>query len=546
MFCQNKCIPGASVADKVRVDPEAIALEQARRDAEEAQRKEEEQQRADEEERKRLEELREEEERQRLVEEERRCQQEAEEAQRKQEEEEEAQRKQEAERRERERLEQEQRLKRKAALDEFYQRYGFDGVNQPRKGGACQVLKINVTYPLHQAAELGKEQIVEYLLQEGAQVNQMNSSKLTAAHVAKKKDKGGSHAEVLRLLRQAVQAPSGGAPQQKHRHIGTNTESNTPMVLFEPHPGDALEMQIRVNIANITDIDSVQQTFKARVFVTATIPGGASRPGLEDIVDEKYFKGLHIRNAIEEYSTDRKIDVVKEDLQLSWQVSGVFEETMELDNFPFDSQELNVHLRVNNANEDEFPVKLVFQQDASKIQTSLFLLHNTWHLLSGLAFQVTDSDSNLSGRGFTYPNIIIKAKVQRRPLYYVMNVCVPMFSFVCMAFTSFFVPSEDAGDRLALSLTLVLTAAAYKFVVAGMVPALGYLTMLDGFVMWCSFFIFAIVIENAVMSDERMEGYDGHAMAAVACLFCLTNLYYVLHVLWLLWQRRKECIQSDL
>jgi len=214
MFCQNKCVPGASMAGKVRVDPEAIALEQARRESEEAQRREQEQQRAEEEERKRLEELREEEERQRLAlaeaEEERRCQQEAEEARRKQEEEE-SQRKQEAERRERERLEQEQRLKRKAALDEFYQRYGFDGVNQPRKGGACQVLKTNVIYPLHQAAELGNEQLVEYLLQEGAQVNQMNSSKLTAAQVAKQKDKGGSHAEVLRLLGQAIKAPSGGA-----------------------------------------------------------------------------------------------------------------------------------------------------------------------------------------------------------------------------------------------------------------------------------------------------------------------------------------------
>jgi len=209
MFCQNKCIPGASMTDKVRVDPEAIALEQARREAEESQRMEEEQQRAEEEARNRLEELQAFAE----AEEERRRQQEAEEARRKQEEEEEkeAQRKQEAERQERERLEQEQRLKRKAALDEFYQRYGFDGVNQPRKGGACQVLKTNVTYPLHQAAELGNEQLVEYLLQEGAQMNQMNSSKLTAAQVAKKKDKGGSHVEVLRLLGQAVKAPSGGA-----------------------------------------------------------------------------------------------------------------------------------------------------------------------------------------------------------------------------------------------------------------------------------------------------------------------------------------------
>jgi len=215
MFCQNYCKAGGNTVDKVRVDPEAIALEQARREAEESQRKEEEQQRAEEEERKRLEEQREEEERERLAlakaEEEQRRQEEEEARRRQEEEEEEARRKQEAERQERERLEEEQRLQRKATLDQFYQRYGFDGINQPRKGGSCQVLKTTVTYPLHQAAELGNEQIVEYLLQEGAQLNQTNSSKLTAAQVAKKKDNNGSHAGVLRLLGTDVRPHSGGA-----------------------------------------------------------------------------------------------------------------------------------------------------------------------------------------------------------------------------------------------------------------------------------------------------------------------------------------------
>merc|ERR1719362_1585406 len=172
---------GSKAEDKIRVNLEAIALEEARREAEEAQRNEEEQQRAEEEERERLALAK--------AEEERRRQKQEEEARRKQEEEE-AQRKQEAERLERERIEEEQRLQRKEALDQFYQRYGFAGVNEPRKGASCQVLKTSVTYPLHQAAELANEQIVEYLLQDGAMVNQTNSSKLTAAQVAKKKGQG--------------------------------------------------------------------------------------------------------------------------------------------------------------------------------------------------------------------------------------------------------------------------------------------------------------------------------------------------------------------
>jgi len=214
MFCKNYCSTGGNPEDKIRVDPNAIALEEARREAEEAQRKEEEEeeQRAEEEERRRLAMTKAEEERRRQEEEdEAQRKLEEEEAWRKQEEEEEALRKQEAERLENKRLEEEQRLKRKAVLDQFYQRYGFDGVNQPRKGGSCQVFKPSLIYPLHQAAELGDEQVVEYLLQDGASVNQTNSSKLTAAQVAKKKDKDNSHAGVLRLLGPDVRPPSGGA-----------------------------------------------------------------------------------------------------------------------------------------------------------------------------------------------------------------------------------------------------------------------------------------------------------------------------------------------
>jgi len=221
MFCQNSCKIGGNPEDRVRVNLEAIALEEARREAEEVQRKEEEEQRrAEEEECERLALAKAEEERRRQEEEEEEAQreQEEEEARRKQEEEarrkqeeEEAQRKQEAERLERERLEEEQRLQRKEALDQFYQRYGFAGVNEPRKGASCQVLKTSVTYPLHQAAELANDRIVEYLLQDGAVVNQTNSSKLTAAQVAKKRDKDGSHAGVLRLLGPSARPAVGGA-----------------------------------------------------------------------------------------------------------------------------------------------------------------------------------------------------------------------------------------------------------------------------------------------------------------------------------------------
>jgi len=116
-----------------------------------------------------------------------------------------------ARRAEAERLQKEQEeLERKQTLDRFCQAHGFVGINEPRRSG-CSVWASVTTYPLLVAAELGEETIVEMLLKEGVDPNQTNSSGKSAEQVAAKKNKGGSHEGVLRLLRGEPQVRIGGA-----------------------------------------------------------------------------------------------------------------------------------------------------------------------------------------------------------------------------------------------------------------------------------------------------------------------------------------------
>merc|ERR1719458_1887385 len=83
----------------------------------------------------------------------------------------------------------------------------FSAATEPRRNG-CAVFGSTVTYPLHQAAELADARIVEMLLKEGASPMMKNGSKLTAAQVAQKMNKGGSHDGVLQALKTAA---AGGA-----------------------------------------------------------------------------------------------------------------------------------------------------------------------------------------------------------------------------------------------------------------------------------------------------------------------------------------------
>jgi len=218
LFCAGPCSGSDPTTDSVRVDISAVgaaaeterlrAEEAARREAEERlaeqeaqQRAEEERQRQEEEECLRLEEQRAREEQERLEEERRRAAEEQARLER-----EEQARREEAERQARLKEERE----RKEALHAFCQQHGFADISGPRRTG-CAVWSAATTYPLHWAAELADARVVGLLLKEGVDTKQKNSAGKTAAQVAQKKDKNGSHQEVKRLLAGAAAPQAGGA-----------------------------------------------------------------------------------------------------------------------------------------------------------------------------------------------------------------------------------------------------------------------------------------------------------------------------------------------
>jgi hypothetical protein len=71
------------------------------------------------------------------------------------------------------------------------------------------------------------------------------------------------------------------------------------------------------------------------------------------------------------------------------------------------------------------------------------------------------------------------ATVERYHGYYYINVLLPMSTFTLMSALQWVIDRSLPQDRLGVTLTLVLTAAAYKLAISAMVPAIAYLTILD-------------------------------------------------------------------
>lgn len=66
-------------------------------------------------------------------------------------------------------------------------------------------------------------------------------------------------------------------------------------------------------------------------------------------------------------------------------------------------------------------------------------------------------------------------------------------SLVCLVYG---IGVEDLADRASVTLGLLLTVVAQKFAIADMLPKVGYLTMMDRYIIYCIMLLVTVSLEN--------------------------------------------------
>eukprot|EP00795_Rhopilema_esculentum_P000798 gene798-10534_t len=105
-----------------------------------------------------------------------------------------------------------------------------------------------------------------------------------------------------------------------------------------------------------------------------------------------------------------------------------------------------------------------------------------------------------------------------------------MFLISLLSFTTFFIDPDSTGDRLSVILTLLLTAVTFKFVVSQSLPPVSYLTVLDWYVLTSVIFIFAVALENSIVSKiKTVDGrklFDNLSCGIASLSFIIIHIWY--------------------
>nr|VZI29819.1 unnamed protein product [Spirometra erinaceieuropaei] len=179
-------------------------------------------------------------------------------------------------------------------------------------------------------------------------------------------------------------------------------------------------------------------------------------------------------------------------------VRGVFLETLELNDFPLDVQDLTI--TVTSERPDTEVDLIPDNSEMSAINNQTFVDQQEWKLHEHVEITKRVITQEYSRSMQSHSCISVTCRAARRPGYFYWNVFLIMFMISGLAFATFAVSLDKAELRLRLSFTLILTSVTFKYVITQNLPRISYLTYTDKYVLMSLAILCIISVWHAVIT----------------------------------------------
>jgi len=263
-------------------------------------------------------------------------------------------------------------------------------------------------------------------------------------------------------------------------------------------PGTPTRVGVGMVFLQLLKINDVEESFEADVFYIrywrdqrlADPARGESHalcspPAHDFWTPELDFR--NVREATEKGNPSALIDA-EGNVMLIGRRYLVFSNPMDLSEFPFDRQKLQINVESIFANVGEvqlYPLKNYLQKVGE-------LPVNGWVLDEPNA-KVSTEHGRL--RGMDYSTMEISLPATRETGFFLLKLIIPLALIVCMSWTIFWVSPTQVAPQLGLGATSMLTLIAYQFALASMLPRISYLTRADEFILWSLILVFLALVE---------------------------------------------------
>jgi len=176
-----------------------------------------------------------------------------------------------------------------------------------------------------------------------------------------------------------------------------------------------------------------------------------------------------------------------------------------LRDFPFDRHDFPIAFVALGTDDD----MLRFVPDQTGTWISERLNISGWQV-NGI--ELTEESATLREAGRTLSLLTLTIAAEREVNYYLFRVMLPLFFVVAMSWVIFWVPPSRFEFQIGLGATSMLTVIAFNLAVAGALPPLGYLTVLDQILIWSIIVVFLAIAEALVTGLSVVNGHEARAL----------------------------------
>jgi hypothetical protein len=124
-----------------------------------------------------------------------------------------------------------------------------------------------------------------------------------------------------------------------------------------------------------------------------------------------------------------------------------------------------------------------------------------------------------------YPVIAFTLQFSRLTQHYFWNIITPTLIMVTLSFMSFTVPVNEVADRASITLTLLLSIIAYKFIIKDELPKVNFMTLIDKYILASMCIVSAVGFANAIVGNGADEITEDLKSADKTCKWILGTLW---------------------
>jgi len=270
--------------------------------------------------------------------------------------------------------------------------------------------------------------------------------------------------------------------------VSVSAETGRPNPERGPTP-----VELSVFLLDLDGIDSANQSFQANVYFEATWkdPRLAEASRGDDVtrrLEEIWHPRLQILNQQRIWSSMPDVAEIAPDGTVTQRarVWGDFSQPLDLREFPFDSQRIEIPVVAAGYTSDEVTLSPGPQSGIGETFSIADWIISDWQMTTEVVIP------GVEGAQDTGVAMVLEAERLRG--YYWIKVIAPLILIVAMSWAVNWIDPKDIGTKISITITAMLTLIAYRFAIGAALPQISYLTRMDFFILFSTILIYASLI----------------------------------------------------